>query len=228
MRVLTIIVAATALAAGAPASAKAPATWDGLVLVKAKKVAAAYLLPHADFRAYTKIMFDPPEVAFRKNWQRDQNRSAASLGGRISDKDVRDAIADAQANLAKVFPEHFVREGFQVATEPGPDVLRLSVYVIELDVAAPDTMSSARVRSYSLDAGSATLAVEARDSVSGQLLGRVVDPREAGDGPGYRRTYGSNRADFEVLFETWAKLSARGLAELRASSPIDTDGLRKQ
>jgi hypothetical protein len=69
MRSITLISAAAALVLGATASvAKAPATWDGLVHVKSKKVAALYLLPNADFRSYSQVLFDPPEVAFRKNW----------------------------------------------------------------------------------------------------------------------------------------------------------------
>ncbi len=229
MRTLKLMIAALALTTGATAIlAKAPATWDGLVLVKAKKVAAAYLLPHADFRAYSKVMFDPAEVAFRKNWQRDFNSSTSTLSGRISDKEMRDAINEAQASLDKIFAENFTREGFQVVTAPGPDVLRLSVYVVDLSVNAPDQSSSPMTRTFSVEAGEATLALEARDSLTSQLLGRVVDPRVAGDGPTYRRTYSSNRADFEALFETWARLSARGLTELRAASPIDTDGLRKK
>ncbi len=228
MRRAILMLAALALIGATGAAAKAPETWDGLVLVKAKKVAAAYLLPHADFRAYSKVMFDPAEVAFRKNWQRDFNRSTSTLGGRISDKEMRDAINEAQSSLDKIFAENFTREGVQVVNAPGADVLRLSVYVVDITVNAPDVATSAMTRTYSLEAGEATLALEARDSLTGQLLGRIVDPRVAGDGPTYRRTYSSNRADFEALFETWAKLSARGLTELRAASPIDTDGLRKK
>ena len=100
MRSVKLFVAALALTVCASgASAKAPATWDGLVQVKSKKLNLAYLLPDADFRAYSKVMFDKPEVAFAKNWQRDFNRSAMTLSGRISDKDVRDAVTQAEASL---------------------------------------------------------------------------------------------------------------------------------
>ncbi|HEU4497962.1 MAG TPA: DUF3313 domain-containing protein, partial [Sphingomicrobium sp.] len=85
MRAVRLVFAALAMAAAAaPVTAKAPETWDGLIQVKSKKLALAYLLPHADFRAYSKVMFDQPQVAFAKNWQRDFNRSAMTLSGRIS------------------------------------------------------------------------------------------------------------------------------------------------
>jgi hypothetical protein len=223
-----MIFAALALTVGAStATAKAPETWDGLVQVKAKKLGLAYLLPHADFRAYSKVMFDPPQVAFAKNWQRDFNRSAMTLSGRISDKDVRDTVTQAEASLTRIFPERFTREGFQVVSEPGPEVLRLGVAIINLEINAPERDVPGRSRTYAVDAGEATFAIEVRDSLTGQLLGRAVDRREAGEGPTYRRNYSSNLADFEALFEDWARISARGLTELKSVSPVNTDGIRK-
>jgi hypothetical protein len=229
MRSVNLFVAALALTVCAStATAKAPATWDGLVQVKSKKLNLAYLLPDADFRAYSKVMFDKPEVAFAKNWQRDFNRSAMTLSGRISDKDVRDTVTEAEGSLAKIFPERFTHEGYQVVTEPGPDVLRLGVAIVNLEVNAPERDIPGRSRTYAVDAGEATFAIEARDSLTGQLLGRAVDRREAGEGPTYRRNYTSNIADFEALFDTWARIAARGLTDLKAASPVNTDGIRKQ
>lgn len=229
MRCVTFIVAALALTVGTSgATAKAPATWDGLVQVKSKKLNLAYLLPHADFRAYSKVMFDKPEVAFSKNWQRDFNRSTMTLSGRISDKDVRDAVTQAETSLSKIFPERFTQEGYQVVTQPGPDVLRLGVAIVNLEVNSPERDIPGRSSSFAVDAGEATFAIEARDSLTGQLLGRAIDRREAGDGPTYRRTYSSNLADFEALFDTWARIAARGLTDLKAASPVNTDGIQKQ
>jgi hypothetical protein len=229
MRPVKLFVAALALTVCASAStAKAPATWDGLVQVKSKKLNLAYLLPDADFRAYSKVMFDKPEVAFAKNWQRDFNRSAMTLSGRISDKDVRDAVTQAEASLSKIFPQRFTEDGYQVVNEAGPDVLRLGVAIVNLEVNAPERDIPGRSSTFAVDAGEATFAIEARDSLTGQLLGRAVDRREAGEGPTYRRNYTSNLADFEALFDTWARIAARGLTELKAASPVNTDGIRKQ
>jgi len=229
MRGVKLVMAALAITLGTAAvSAKAPATWDGLVQVKSKKLALAYLLPDADFRAYSKVMFDPPEVAFSKNWQRDFNRSTMSLSGRISDSDVRDATDKAKESLSETFPKRFTEEGYQVVTQPGPDVLRLQLIIVDLEVNAPDRNLAGRSSTYSLDAGEATFVIEARDSLTGQLLGRAVDRREAGEGPSYRRTYTSNIADFEALFDSWARIAARGLTGLKSASPVNTDGISKQ
>ena len=66
-------------------------------------------------------------------------------------------------------------------TQPGEDVLRVSLGLLNLDVQAPDTNSAGRTRTYSREAGHATLVVQVKDSLSGQLLGRAVDSQWAGD-----------------------------------------------
>jgi hypothetical protein len=230
MHGIKILLAAAAVAAASPAAAdKLPATWDGLVQVKASKLAAVYLLPDADFRAYSQVMFDPSEVAFEKDWAQNYNEQAISLEGRVSSSDVQKGIADAQAGLDKIFPQVFAKEGFQVATAPAANVARISVGVMNLSVTAPD-VGIGMGTNFAVDAGEATLVLEVRDSLTNQLLGRGLDRREAGDddGAGFPRTSVSNREDFKELFETWATIAAKGLTELRASSPINTDGIRKQ
>lgn len=204
---------------------KVPENWDGLVKVKAKHVDLAYLRPQADFRGYTKVLIDPTEVAFRKNWQRDLN---ADTSTRISDADARKILDEAQAGFQKLFAEAYRKAGYEVVTTAGPDVLRLSTGVLDIEVEAPDEMSPGITRTYTREAGGATLVVEARDSLSGSLLGRAIDGRLAGDGPTYLRNRATNEGDFERLFRDWAERSAKGLTELKALSPIDANGkLRK-
>ncbi len=57
--------------------------------------------------------------------------------------------------------------------------------IINLDVVAPDTMSPGRNTTFAASAGQMTLYAELCDSVSNQLIGRVVDP-EADRGFGSR------------------------------------------
>jgi hypothetical protein len=79
---------------------------------------------------------------------------------------------------------------------------------------------AARTRSFSSEAGSATLFIEARDSTTGALLGRAVDQQIVGDNGALWRTSVSNRGDFRDVVQTWANQSVRGMAELKALSPI--------
>jgi hypothetical protein len=172
-------------------------------------------------------MFDAPQVAFQKDWMSNYNESeGANLDDRVSSSYVTNAVTMAEKSLAEIFPKVFSSNGFQVATVPGPNVLELAVYVLNVNVAAPDA-SMGMTSTYTMDAGSATFAIEARDSTTGQLLGRAVDSKLAGDDGGGLRTRASNEADFKDLFESWAVNSAKGLNALRSASPVDADGLPK-
>jgi hypothetical protein len=214
------LVLVAALLFGGPSAAKAPTTWDGLVQVKSKRLNLVYLQPGADFRVYTKVMIEPTEVAFAKNWQRDYNRTTSSLNGRVSDSDVQQALTKAVKAADDIFTEAWTKGGYTVVTEPGPDVLRIQTGIVNITVNAPDQPTAGRSYSFSEEAGYATLFVEARDSMTGALLGRAVDQGVAGDNSAAWRTSVSNRADFRYLVEDWAKASVRGMTELKALSPI--------
>lgn len=196
-------------------------TWDGLVPVKAKRLDAVYLMPGADVRPYTKVMFDPTEVALKKNWLRDYNNSSRDLSRRITDADVQKAFETIRTKFVEIFAKTYNEAGYQVVTMPGPDVLRVRTGVINLSVNAPDTMSAGRSRSFAREAGEATLVLEVRDSQSGALIGRALDRRLAGNTSMLMRNSITNRSDFSRLFTDWAKESVAGLTELKALSPID-------
>lgn len=206
------------IAAAQPASASPPANWDGLVQVRAKNVDLLYLRPGSDFRSYKAIILDPTEIAFDKNWKKDMNRSRPGLS-RISDADVRGAIDEAQGKLRAIFEKRFSETGFPIVSAPAENALRVFVGVANVQVDAPDVTSAGRSRVYSRQAGRATLVIEVRDSLSGELLGRAVDHGVAGDNLMSWRTSTSNWADFEQMFDEWARISAKGFQRLLASPP---------
>lgn len=206
-----------------PLAAQDPSTLEGLVKVRSQRADAVYLLPNVDFRSYTKVMLDPTEVAFRRNFVRNYNRSAG-LGRRISDEDANDAMERVRTGFGTIFADAYREAGYQIVTEPGADVLRLRTGVLNLYVNAPDQPAAGRVRSYSVEAGEATLVIEARDSMSNALLGRAFDRRLAGENGALMRSSVSNQADFEQMFRYWAQASVRGLDRLKASSPVNTAG----
>ncbi|MDX3885403.1 MULTISPECIES: DUF3313 family protein [Sphingomonas] len=217
-----------ALPATPSSAAKPPDTWDNLHKIHSKKMDYVYLLPGADFRTYTKVMLDPTEVAFEKNWLRDYNNSSVAMTMRLSDSDAQRILSQVQTGFHDILSKAYAKGGYQVVNAPGPDVLRLRTAVINLSVTAPDTMPAGRVRTFSRDAGGATLVLEARDSLSGAVLGRAVDSRDIGDSMPYFRNSVTNRGAFSDVFDRWAKISVDGLGELKAQSPIDADGLQKR
>lgn len=217
---LSMAAVAAATLVGAPISAKAPTNWDGLVQVKAKRLDLVYLQPGADFRGYTKVMLAPTELAFEKDWQRDYNRATRSLSGRISDRDVQEALTKGVAATNDIFADAWTKAGYTIVDQPGPDVMRVNTGIVHIRVSAPDQPVAGRSYNFAGEAGSATLFVEARDSMTGALLGRAVDQKIAGDNSAAWRTSSSNRADFRAMVERWADVSVRGIGELKALSPI--------
>jgi hypothetical protein len=202
------------------APAKPPTEWDGLVRVPSKRLSLVYLQPGADFRSYTKVMLDPTEVAFQKNWRRDYNSTRRDLSGRVSDSDVQEAVTEGIQKSSDIFAAAWGKGGYPIVNAPGPDVLRVRTAILNISIAAPDMQTAGRSHTFSDSAGHAQLVVEVRDSLTGALLGRAVDSKIAGDNSTAWRTSVSNRGDFRVLVEDWANVSVKGLAELKALSPI--------
>jgi hypothetical protein len=214
--------AATLLIVGGTAGqAKAPPTWDGLVQVDSKRLEYVYLQPGADFRTYTKVLIEPTEIAFHKDWRRDYNRTAATLASRVSEADVQRAVSKGVEAAHDIFVDAWTKAGYPVVDTPGPDVLRVKTGIVNIRVSAPDKHTVGRSFSFSEDTGQATLFIEARDSLTGALLGRAVDPKVVGDSIVRWRTSASNRADFRDQVQMWADASVRGMAELKSSSPIN-------
>jgi hypothetical protein len=214
-----------ATGSGIPSFASAQATWDNLVLTPSRRFNQVFLAPGADFRPFTKVMLDPTEVAFQRNFIRNFNSSSRGVSRRLSDADAERMLADTQASFTQIFTRALTDAGYKVVTQPGPDVLRLRTAIINLSVNAPDIQRGGRSRSFAPQAGQATLVVEARDSVTGAILGRAVDPRVVGDMGGMMRlrTGVSNRADFERQFRTWAQDAIRGVQALQ-NTPAPAGG----
>lgn len=218
-RLAAAAAAVSLLAAATPVASAPPASWDGLSLVKSKRFDAVYLMPGADFRSYTKVMLDPTEVAFEKNWLRDYNQRA-QFSARMSNEDAQKMLQMVQTGFEDIFRKTYTDAGYPITDTPGPDVLRVRTAVVNLSVAAPDVMTAGRSRSFAREAGGASVIIEVRDSQSNALLGRAVDSRIVGDDGTLIRNSVTNRSDFQRVFSRWAKVSVEGLSELKARSPV--------
>lgn len=149
---------------------------DGLAEAKIKDIDMAFTRPGATLAGYNKVILDPVEVSFSKNW--DPNRTGSML--KISQAE-RDNIRNG---VAKIVQDEFAaqlqaKNGYPVVKEAAPDVLRARVKIVNLYVNAPDTKSAGRSRTYTVSAGEMTLYLELYDSETGQILARVIDRREA-------------------------------------------------
>ncbi len=218
----SLLVAVLAVASGVLVAAPSMPLVDGLEKVDAKRVDEAWIDADADFSSYGRVIIDPAEVSFRKNWMRDVNRMQGA--SRIRQQDAEEIAAAAREGFDDIFANAFRKAGFEVVTEPGVDVLRLTPAIKELYIDSPGKLSELGNRNYSVEAGEAVLVLVASDSHTGAVLGVALDRRKAGDrgGSGLTRfdwrTSASNRADFERLFRSWADDCVDGLADLKAQA----------
>ncbi len=223
IRPVRIAAAAAACLAAAFALAQAPEA-EGLVPVKAKNVDKAWLLPGADFRPYRKVLLKRAEVAFQKGWLRDMNSDTISKVNKVTEADALKIVDAARSGFDQIWAEAFRRTGYEIVSQSGEGVLEVAPRVVDLYINSVDAPSSGIGRSYTVQAGEATLHMDVRDSRLGTLIARVSDRRETMRTPTAQMTSaGSTGAQFAQLFATWAVATVKGLEELKAMSPLPED-----
>jgi Protein of unknown function (DUF3313) len=208
-RLVFVIIGAAFLAACA-ATQQAPQSWDGLERRDVKGIDAVYVRPNIKFPHYQKVIIDPVQVSFSKNW--DPNSTAVSLSRYVDADDIQ-KIKDG---LAQMLRERFTREltagGYQVTEVPAEDTIRVAPAIVDLYINAPDTMSPGMSRTYTTNAGQMTLDMEVRDSPTGQLIARVVDKQRALDtGRLQWTTSVTNSVEAQRAIDTWARQLRTGL-----------------
>ncbi len=207
MNLQTLFILCGAVIAGAAFAAEPQAAGEavreGLVAVQSRNLDELYLRPNANLAAYRKVLIDPVPAEIRGDWQKNLNYTR-NVSRWVGPDDAQRIAKDTAATLESTIAETYKARGYEIAAAPEPGVLRLSASIADLYVNAPDRFSPWTVKTFTRDAGQATLVLEARDAVSGTLLARVVHhgiAREisrlnmAGDV--------SNRFWFETLFRRW-------------------------
>ena len=186
-------------------------TEEGLQRVKDSNMQAVYLAPDADLTGYSKIMLDTADVAFKKDWQRNIERSSRT---RVSESDMARIRESLAADFDAVFRKELSEGGYELVDSAGEDVLRISPSIVDLYVNAPDLRQAGRVDSYTERAGYMTLNLDLHDSSTGQLIARGIDRRED-PRRGYAQwtTSVSNKAAADRILKRWAKTLREGLDE---------------
>ncbi len=186
---------------------------DGLELQPDTRFQDVYLRPGAELTGYSSIALSNCDVSFRKNWLRDQNNNRVDVSRRVSEKDVE----KVQASLSALCDEYFTAAlseapAYAMAESGGPGVLLVEPHIVNLDIAAPDTMSPGMSRTYTTSSGEMTLQLELRDGGSGEVLARIIDRRRGMDTGRLQWTNGvTNRADASRALKRWALLMREGL-----------------
>ena len=194
-------------------------TEDGLHRVPDTQVRAVYAKPGADLGEYNKIALLEVYVAFRKNWQRDHNREAVGLEGRVSDKDMQEIRRGLAEEFEKVFIDELsTKGGHEMVKQGGDGVLILRPAIVNLDVTAPDTMEAGMARTFAASAGQMTLYLELYDGKTGDIIARIIDPEAAGDHSIQWSNRVTNKAEADRIIRRWAKLLNEHLAEVKSAT----------
>ncbi len=184
-------------------------TVEGLQLINDSNLALVYAEPGIDLRQYSKINLDDAYIAFRKNWQRDQNRHHPQ---KVNAKDMARMKAELSSLFREVFSRTLLEGGYELVTERAEDVLLIKPAIINLDVFAPDTMDANRGNSYSETTGEMTLYLELYDSVTDDLIAKALD-RKTDRQTGYFQWQNriTNRAAANRILQVWANVLKEGL-----------------
>ena len=143
-------------------------TPDGLVKIQNPTVDSVYAAPGMSLAPYRRVLLDRVDVAFKADWQQRHPDVPA--------EDVAMIRHGAESIFRTEFAQELEKGGYTMANQPGPDVLRVSASIVDLDFAASKP-------SYVVTPADMSLLAELRDSQSGAMLARVAD-RKRGRGSG--------------------------------------------
>ena len=201
---------------------------DGLKRLDTKQVDLAYVLPGASLAAYKRIMLDPVDVSFHKDWNPERTGSRLKLSAQERE--------NIRTGVAKVVEEEFTRtltakNAYQITKDAAPDVLRVKVKILNLYANAPDTGAPGMSRTFVVSAGQMTLLLELYDSETGAVLARVVD-RQEGRNAGRMQISNSvmNAGEAAQIANGWARILKKALDKAREpvkSEPVKSEPAKK-
>jgi len=193
---------------------------DGLRLVKGSKMSVVYAEPGADLGIYKRVMLKTPEVAFKKNWERQQRAGSADKLGGPSTRTIKRKLAE---EFEAVFTETLTNGGYELVEEAASDVLVVRPMIINLDVNAPNRSGAGRNENYVRSAGEMTLYIELFDSETGDMIAKALDRKV--DNPNNVHYYtwatpASNKQAADTILTGWANILLNALNEAKDSAPL--------
>jgi hypothetical protein len=179
--------------------------------VTSKNVGALYRRPDIDTSSYSKILIGEPGVEFSKNWN---PRNYGNFG--LSAVQLTKIRVDLAAMAKSVFAKSLSDGGYEIVTDAADGVLVITPNIVNLFINAPDIPTAGRSKTYTMDAGSATLALRVNDAVTGTLLAVALDQKHSRSSTMQWTTSVSNRAAADAMLKGWAEQLKRELDAARA------------
>jgi hypothetical protein len=186
--------------------------FPGLELVTSKNVGALYRRPDIDTSSYSKILIGEPGVEFSNN---RNPRNYGKFG--LSAVQLTKIRVDLAAMAKSVFAKSLSDGGYEIVTDAADGVLLVTPNIVNVFINAPDIRTAGRSKTYTLDAGSATLALQVNDAVTGTLLAVAFDQRRSRSSTMQWTTSVSNQAAADAMLKGWAEQLKRELDAARAN-----------
>ena len=167
-----------------------------------------------DLTAYAKVIVTPPTVAFRENWRPEDDPTLARLGV----PDPAKARERVSQQLLQILSTKLAENsGYEVVTAPGPDVLQVKAAISDLYFSSSALQTAARNgEPYYMESSEITIAIELRDSTTGELLCLVTDHRASPDARAVELKEGTwSSPGVRAASEHWASFLRRFLDQER-------------
>jgi hypothetical protein len=213
MRVLILVCIPALLLGGCVVATPAPKveqTPDGLARVQSRQVDTLYVKKGATLAPYKRVMLDSVDFAFKQDWQQ--------LHPEVSAADLTRVRSQGAAVFYEIFSGALtLNDGFPLTMQAGPDVLRVTATISELDLSTAPAVGGTQ-RMHVVSPQDLTLLMELRDSQSGALLARAID-RDKGRASGDLRVEGdvANSTEARQALQMWAGLLRSALDAARAA-----------
>ena len=145
-------------------------THDGLQRVRWSDLGALFLKPGAGFQGFHAILLEPLQIS--------PEQPGEPHAGFLPDKTfppTPDYLEKMQAIYRDSFAREFQGNGFALASQPGPGVLRLSGYALDLVLTARLDPQNAILENQAVQSfGELTLVLDVRDAANGTPLLRAM------------------------------------------------------
>ena len=178
-------------------------------LVAAASILTALASVPAEVAAQNRVAIEPVGANIDRQWLYEIKESRGKARA-VTEHDARRIATDMAASLQRELDRALRAEGFDVVPAAEAGVVRVAARIDNLYVNAAE-VSSVGVKSFTREAGRATLHAEARNAVGAVVL-QSEERAHAGDTGGLRYTTDvSNRFWFDAIFRDWSVALARDL-----------------
>jgi len=189
-------------------------TADGLQRVRWSDLGALFLRPGAQMQGYHSVILEPLKIA--PDAPGEERRAFMPSP---TYPPTPDYLTQMQDLFRQTFSREFQRNGFALVADPGPGVLRVSGYVVDLVLTATlDPQNQARQSDVIRSFGELTLVLDVRDSATGTPLLRAIDRQQISSDPlmgAVVNSIGANIAAQRDLFDHEAVLLRTRIQELQ-------------